>query len=138
MSIQTDKRERLRFQYFAYKPFVNGRCSTEVKLEFDGREFDGSAEGTQTLEGQLRCGALAAVEAAEEATDRHISLELLGVKAVRAFDQWIVIVSVRGRTDEQAYRLIGSFATAERDAARGAALAVLDATNRILERYLDR
>ena len=137
MTIKTDQRERLRFQNFAYEPYMNGRCAAEVTLELDGRVFEGKSEGTQTLEGQLRCGALAAVEAAEGATDSQISLELLGVKAVRAFDQWIVIVSVRGRTDAQSYRLIGSFATDERDASRGAALAVLDATNRILERYLE-
>lgn len=130
-------RERLDFQDFLYEAYPNGRCSTAVTLGWtDGVTYDGTADGTQTLEGKLRCGALASLSAAENATQGQIQLDLLGVKALRAFDQWIVIVLVRGRGEEETYRLLGSYATAEDEAARGAALAVLDATNRILEKYM--
>jgi hypothetical protein len=88
------------------------------------------------LEGRLRSGTRAALAAAESATEERIRFDLLGVKALKAFDEWIVIVSVRGKTDSDSYRLLGSYATSEEEAARGAALAVLDATNRILERYI--
>ena len=131
-----EARDRLRFDEFQYETFANGHCQAGVSLELQGEVFRGSSEGTHTLEGRLRCGALAAVQAAEGATAGQVKLDLLGVKAVRAFDQWIVIVSVRGRSGDRSYRLLGSFATDEADAARGAALAVLDATNRILEKYL--
>jgi len=134
----TSQRERLEFQDFDYHPYPDGRCEVVVTLGWtDGMTFRGSSEGTQTLEGKLRCGALAALSAAGRAGKERVDLDLLGVKALKAFDQWIVIVSVRGRGDGKSYRLLGSYATAEKDAARGAALAVLDATNRILERYME-
>ena len=133
----TSERERLQFQDFSYEQFPDGRCAAGVTLAWtEDTTFEGAADGTQTLEGKLRCGAQAALTAAEAATKGQINLSLLGVKALRAFDQWIVIVSVRGRSDRGNYRLIGSYATAEEEAARGAALAVLDATNRILEQYI--
>ena len=64
----------------------------------------------------------------------RLMFELLGVKAVRAFDATVVIVSLSARA-EQTTRLVGSCLT-EADPARGAALAVLNATNRLLGNYL--
>ena len=57
--------------------------------------------------------------------------ELLGVKAVRAFDATVVIVSLSTNGEGTDRRVVGSVLT-EDDAARAAALAVLNATNRIL------
>jgi hypothetical protein len=100
--------------------------------------FLGEAEGTQTLEGELRAGAQAAVVAATKAADGKLALSLRGVKAVRAFDSWIIVVSVGCRGEVENRRLIGAYPSEERDMARGAALAVMDATNRVLELVLDR
>lgn len=60
-----------------------------------------------------------------------VGFELLGVKAVRAFDSTVIIVSLATQGDDGGHRVVGSYLT-ENDAARGAALAVLNATNRIL------
>ena len=60
-----------------------------------------------------------------------MTFELLGVKAVRAFDATVVIVSLAVQGEGRAHRVVGSYLT-ENDTARGAALAVLNATNRIL------
>ncbi|MDQ3426348.1 MAG: hypothetical protein M3477_00825, partial [Gemmatimonadota bacterium] len=58
--------------------------------------------------------------------------ELLGVKAVRAFDATVVIVSLLVQGEgSSGHRVVGSYLT-DNDTARGAALAVLNATNRIL------
>ncbi len=54
---------------------------------------------------------------------------------VRAFDATVVIVSLSARAPEEATRLVGSCLT-EKDPPRGAALAVLNATNRLLGNYL--
>ena len=59
-----------------------------------------------------------------------MEFELLGVKAVRAFDATVVIVSVACHNGV-AVRLVGS-CLRETDLPRGAALAVLNATNRVL------
>jgi hypothetical protein len=50
---------------------------------------------------------------------------------VPAFDATVVIVSLSARQEARASRLVGACLT-ETDAPRGAALAVLNATNRIL------
>jgi hypothetical protein len=100
----------------------------------DGRRFEGSCDGVTSQTGELRCCAVAAVNALEQAVSPQVTFELLGVKAVRAFDATVVIVSLSARAKE-ATRLVGSCLT-EVDPARGAALAVLNATNRLLGNYL--
>lgn len=127
--------ERLRFHEFGFQRLANGRCRAKVVLTWsDGRRFEGSADGVSSQTGELRCCAVAAVHALEHAVQGHLTLELLGVKAVRAFDATVVIVSLSARA-EQTIRLVGSCLT-ETDPPRGAALAVLNATNRLLGNYL--
>jgi hypothetical protein len=66
-----------------------------------------------------------------QAVEGGLSFELLGVKAVRAFDATVIIVSLAVHGDGSGQRVVGSYLT-ETDTPRGAALAVLNATNRIL------
>ena len=127
--------ERLRFQEFGFQRLANGRCRAKVVLTWsDGRRFEGSSDGVMSQTGELRCCAMAAVNALEQAVQPQLSFELLGVKAVRAFDATVVIVSLAARTGA-ATRLVGSCLT-ETDPPRGAALAVLNATNRLLGNFL--
>jgi hypothetical protein len=101
----------------------------------DGRRFEAETDGVTSQAGELRCSAAAAVEALEAAVEPKVEFDLLGVKAVRAFDATVVIVSLSARVSEAASRLVGSYLT-ETDPPRGAALAVLNATNRLLGNYL--
>ena len=127
--------ERLRFQDFRFERLTSGQCRARVVLGWtDGREFVGESDGVISQTGELRCSAGAAVKALERAVDPSMGFELLGVKAVRAFDATVVIVSLSARDTEHASRLVGSYLT-ENDPPRGAALAVLNATNRILGNY---
>jgi len=127
--------ERLRFQDFAFQRLASGRCRARVVLSWsDGRQFVGESEGVISQAGELRCSASAAVRALERVSQPQLGFEVLGVKAVRAFDATVVIVSLSARTETTVSRLVGSF-LAETDAPRGAALAVLNATNRILGNY---
>ena len=57
---------------------------------------------------------------------------------VRAFDAWIVITALRAQSSERAYRLLGSSEAPGEDTARGAVLSILDAVNRVLEKYMQR
>src|SRR4030095_11049116 len=66
-----------------------------------------------------------------EAVQGGMGFELLGVKAVRAFDATVVIVSLAAQGEGSGHRVVGSYLT-EDDAARGAALAVLNASKRLL------
>lgn len=130
-------RSRLRFAAFEKDPFPDGRCRVRVALEWtDDRLFEAEVEGTHTREGETRTAAEAALQAAGQATEGRLVLELMGAKAVRVFDAWTVIVAARGTAAGSEYNLIGSYACENAETARGAALAALDATNRILERYV--
>ena len=124
-----------RFKDFAFKRLASGRCQARVVLGWsDGRQFVGESSGVSSQTGELRCCAAAAVRALEQAVQTQMGFELLGVKAVRAFDATVVIVSLSAREPESASRLVGSYLT-ESDPPRGAALAVLNATNRILGNF---
>jgi len=124
--------ERLRFAEFVIDRLPNGRCRARVGLTWrDSEAFSGESEGLASQAGELRCAAEACVKALAQATQGGMGFELLGVKAVRAFDATVVIVSLAVQGEETGHRVVGSYLT-EDDAARGAALAVLNATNRIL------
>jgi hypothetical protein len=130
--VSAASRERLRFVDFELRRLQNGRCRARVVLEWNPEhQFIGSAEELGSQAGELRCAAQAAVEAIQRAVETSASLELLGVKAVRAFDATVVIVSLTSRAEAQPSRLVGSYITDDYSA-RGAALAVMNATNRLM------
>ena len=135
MSAPNPLSERLRFAEFVLDRLPNGRCRARVGLTWkESEQFTGENEGLGSQAGELRCAAQACVDALTQAVQGDMSFELLGVKAVRAFDATVVIVSLSARDAEHASRLVGSYLT-ENDPPRGAALAVLNATNRILGNY---
>lgn len=130
-------RSRLRFSTFEKTSYPDGRCRVRVGLEWtDERTFEAEVEGTQTREGETRAAAAAALQAAQQATEGRLDLELMGAKAVRVFDSWVVIVSARCASEESEYHLIGSHACPDDRTGHGAAIAALDATNRILQKYV--
>jgi hypothetical protein len=125
--------ERLRFVDFKLDRLPSGECRARVTLawpEVDGPSFAGEARGLTSQAGELRCAAQAALLALAQAV-RDPSFELVGVKAVRAFDATVVIVSLGLPGHAEGPRVVGSY-LAEGDVPRGAALAVLNATNRLL------
>jgi hypothetical protein len=125
-------RERLKFLTFEFEKLPNGRCRSRVVLERTaGEQFVGAAEGLGSPAGELRCAAQAATEALQGAVAEKLAFELLGVKAVRAFDATVVIVSLSCHNGVPATRLVGS-CLSETELQRSAALAVLNATNRLM------
>lgn len=132
-----ERRTRLRFEEFQLERFPDGRCRAQVRMAWTGqRRFIGEATGTQTMEGEIRASAEAALAAVAQATGGRLELRLRGTKAFRAFDAWMVVVSVNAQAPGESRRLWGAFPCTNEDTGRAAVLAVLDSTNRILERYL--
>ncbi len=124
--------DRLRFRDFTIERLADSRCRVRVTLSFtDDEVWVGEGEGLASQSGELRTAADACVVALAKAIRDRATLELLGVKAVKAFDNNVVIVSMAYTEDGKSQRLVGCY-LAEVDSARGAALAVLNATNRIL------
>lgn len=125
-------RERLRFSEFEFRRLPSGGCQARVVLEWmPGQQFVGVAEGMASATGSLRCAAEAAVRAIEQSVTTPMTFELLGVKALRAFDSTVIIVSLSTHRETESRRIVGSYLT-EDGRERGAALAVLNATNRML------
>ena len=130
------RRERLRFSDFAFDRTPSGRVTCVVTLEFGpGELVTGQVAGQASPAGDTRLGAEAAIRALETFTDRAITFELVGVKVVRAFDANVVITSLIQRGDAGPDRLLGCY-LADGDMVRGAALAVLNATNRVLGNFI--
>lgn len=129
------RRERLRFADFSFTRTPSGQCSAEVSLEWDNAMYTGRSIGQSSPLGDFRVSAEAALRALEDFTKDVMHFELLGIKHVRAFDSNLLIVSVSLREDSQLTRLVGCY-LAETDTRRGAAMAVLNATNRVLGNYL--
>ena len=129
------RRERLRFADFAFTRTPSGQCSAEVSLEWDSVLYTGRAIGQSSPLGDFRVSAEAALHALEDFAKGAMHFELLGIKHVRAFDSNLLIVSVSLREDNQTTRLVGCY-LAETDTRRGAAMAVLNATNRVLGNYI--
>lgn len=125
---------RLFFNSFTAERSPSGKCSANVVLEYGGKRWSGRAEGQSSPIGDLRLGAEAAMHAVEEFADGTLGLELMGVKLIRAFDANVVIVSATQRSARDV-KLVGCY-LAEENAMQGAALAVLNATNRVLGNYL--
>lgn len=128
------RRERLRFSEFSFTRSPSGHVSINVELEYEGQRWFGRSAGQSSPLGDLRMSAEAALRALEEFAEGSLSFELIGVKHIRAFDSNLVIVSI-GLRDASGTRLVGCY-LADEDMPRGAALAVLNATNRLLGNYL--
>lgn len=132
-------RKRVRLHSTESEVTRDGRCLARVWVEWlEGTLYEGSGEGTDTQEGRVRSGADAALEAAGRVTGGRLRLTLRGIKVVRAFDALVVIVSMRGVSAGKQYELLGSTAAPDDDLVLGGTMAVLDATNRILEKYAER
>ena len=127
---------RLRVETIDYRPGADGTGSVEVQLAHGPRVSSGHGHGLATREGHMRMGADAALEAIRRATDERIDPTLGGIKAIRAFDTWLVIVSIEVESGDCTLRLLGAQAAEDANMVRGAVHAVLDALNRIVEPHI--
>ena len=125
-------RGRLRFTGFRFDRSRAGQCHAEVQLTWtDGRVVTGRAEGQSSPIGDYRIAAEAALNAIGGFTAGVIRFDLIGVKAIRAFDATLVVVSILAHRSDGVAKLCGCV-LAEGDPIKGAALSVLNATNRLI------
>lgn len=122
-------------------PDGSGRVS--VRLEWDDEVFEGTVSCLETPQGIIRAASQAALQAAVASAEglfpTGIELEVVGVKAVRAFDGWVVATRVSGSNGADTYRLLGAAPCEhEGDLPAAAVKAVLNASNRVLEQRVAR
>jgi hypothetical protein len=130
------KRERLRLTGLSFKPLPEGGRLIVVEVEWGDKVFRGEAIGTGTLEGDLRASGEAAARAAQAATGNKVTLALLGIKAVRAFDGRVIIAAVEVRSEGRPRKLMGAQVLTEGDLPPAGVLTVLGAVNRVILPYL--
>jgi hypothetical protein len=137
-------RSRLRFDSLEQVTTPDGLGRVAVRLEWHGEMFEGDAPCLQTQQGVLRAAAQSTVIATLASTrtpegGTRINLEVVGVKAVRAFDGWVVVTRINGEAAGEHYRLLGAAPCEREEDLPGAAVkAVLNASNRILEQRVAR
>lgn len=121
---------RVRFSRFDLTRTKSGQTTVEVTLEFDGKKHVGQSSGPSSPLGDLRISSEACLRALISFSG-GMEFELMAVKHIRAFDSNLAIVSITHRQDGSTYPLVGCY-LAKDDVCRGAAIAVLNATNRVL------
>src|SRR5690606_36455283 len=112
-----------------------GRVAAQVTLDWNGRLWEGSDEGVMNPASELRVSAAAALHAVERIVEKRATFSVIGVKELRVFDHDLVVVLVHcPQLDES--RFIG-IAMITNDRRRAAALAALNATNRVVGRFVE-
>ena len=125
---------RVRFEGIEVLPEPDRMVRVRVSLEWDGRRVTGEAVGERGETIELRTAVAAAIVALEELTDNALGVRLAGVKQIRAFDAELMVVSLY-RPGLPGQKLLGAVLMGA-DPHRSAALALLNALNRILGNYL--
>ena len=122
---------RVRFVQAELQRLSAVLCMARVELERpEAGGYVGTAVGPE-VEG-LRAAAKAAADALMQAVgDDHV-LEVQGVELLSAFGRPAVVVHVGARHQQRWQSLMG-FCVAGQDPTRAAALAVLNAANRVLD-----
>ena len=143
MNTASNVRSRLRFESLEHVTTPDGSGRVSVRLEWGGELFEGTVSCLETQQGILKAASQAALSATLASTEGlaadGIDLEVIGVKAVRAFDGWVVVTRVNGKAGTDSYRLLGAApCEGEEDLPGAAVKAVLNASNRIMEQRVAR
>jgi hypothetical protein len=143
MTNMMNGRSRLRFDSLEQVTTPDGSGRVAVRLEWHGDMFEGEVPCLQTQQGILRAAAqstvVATLASTHDAGSTNIQLDVVGVKAVRAFDGWVVVARINGTAGSETYRLLGAApCEREEDLPAAAVKAVLNASNRVLEQRIAR
>jgi hypothetical protein len=148
METSTPVRSRLRFDRLDHTTTPDGSGRVSVTLEWGGQMFEGTVPCLQTQQGIIQAAAQATIRAtlASRSTNGHaagnglaLALEVGGVKAVKAFDGWVVVTRLNGSFGPERMRLLGAApCEGEGDLPNAAVKAVLNASTRILEQPVAR
>lgn len=127
-------RRRVRFVSARVESPRVGRARAAVELEWGGHTFADPIEGEGGPAMELRLAAIATLRTLEAVLNRALVFHLVGIKSFRAFDTDVVVVMLRVDGVDGPSLVGASLAT--ENVHRSAALAVLNATNRVLGNYL--
>lgn len=124
---------RVRFRHARVARPHAGRAVASVAVEWGGGLFEGEADGESGDTVELRLAALATLRSIGAVIGDAIGFRLVGIRTLRAFDTDMVAVLLHA--DGGGAPLIGA-CLARESIHESAAIAVLNATNRVLGNYL--
>lgn len=124
---------RVRFLHARIARPSAGRAIASVALEWGGTVFENEVDGESGEPIELRSAALATLRGIEAVIGGALHFRLVGIRTLRAFDTDMVAVLLH--TDHGSTPLIGA-SLARESVHESAAVAVLNATNRLLGNYL--
>jgi hypothetical protein len=127
-------RRRVKFVGIERSLERDGHVRMRVGLEWGGDLKYGEAVGESGELIELRTSAAASLDALERVLNEQLGIKLVGVKQVRAFDVELMVVALY-RPGDAPQRLVGSVVVGDQPR-RAAAVAVLNALNRVLGNYL--
>ena len=141
-------RSRLRFDRLDHSTTPDGSGRVSVRLEWGGQIYEGTVPCLETQQGVIKAASQATLSAtlASRPTNgngsgngRPLALEVVGVKAVKAFDGWVVVTRLNGTRGDEKMRLLGAApCEGEHDLPSAAVKAVLNASNRVMEQPIAR
>jgi hypothetical protein len=137
-------RSRLRFDRLDRTMTPDGSGRVSVRLEWGGEIFERTVpclETQQSLLNAVSQATLRATLASRPANGdaNRLNLEIAGVKAIRAFDGWVVVTRLHGTRGTERMRLLGTAPCETEEDLPGAAVkAVLNASNRVMEQPIAR
>lgn len=136
-------RSRLRFDSLEHVTTPDGSGRVSVRLEWSGEFFEGTVSCLETQQGVIKAASQATLAATLSSmaalSNDQVHLEVVGVKAVRAFDGWVVVTRINGSAAADTYRLLGAAPCEREEDLPGAAVkAVLNASNRVVEQRIKR
>ncbi len=122
---------RLKFVHLEVESLPSNRCS--VELGHSGKTYVGTAEGAGS-EGERRAAAQAALDALASVPGTDgINFELLNLTTIEVLSTPAVIIALSVHFQDDWLYLVG-FSLAKKDPPHAAVRAVLNSTNRFLER----
>jgi len=146
METPSHVRSRLKFDRLDHTTTPDGSGRVSVTLEWGGQVFEGTVPCLETQQGILQAASLATIRATLASrpanghpSDGRLALDVGGVKAVKAFDGWVVVTRLNGTRGNERMRLLGAApCEGEDDLPNAAVKAVLNASNRVLEQPIAR
>ncbi|NJD11387.1 MAG: hypothetical protein FIB01_13430 [Gemmatimonadetes bacterium] len=127
---------RIRFVRVSRAERPDRAVELTVHLEWEGVEVTSSAVSQPGEAPELRGVASASLQAITRIVGRELGLRVAGIKRVRSFDADLMVASLF-RAGPPRQQLVGAVVVGD-DPPRAAAIAVLNALNRLLGNYLDR
>ncbi len=128
----TERPRRIKLEKLEVDNALEHHCTSRVVLSWNPEDpIVGTATAEDSIRGQLRSSAEATARALEVASDGKVGLDILAIKEIEGFDTVLVIVSLSCDVMRTTERLSGSCLIRGKAAPRSAAMAVLDATNRL-------